>query len=126
MGVIVIVNNHIRHPTSQHHHPDKLLIAVIVQHIYWTPYTIHLHKVRAHSGIIGNEIDDTLANKGTLKDKPNKTPHIHTTHPTPYWQASCPTATHDGAIRNLHTTIIKEHRTREAAIAKNKFPYVDK
>jgi hypothetical protein len=69
---------------------------------------------------------DTLANKGTLKDKPNKTPHIHIAHPTPYWLASCPTATHDGAIRNLRTTITKEHGTPEAAIAKNKFPYVDK
>jgi hypothetical protein len=60
-----------------------------------------MHKVRAHSGIIGNEIADTLANEGTLKEKPTTTPHIHIAHPTPYWLASCPTATHDGAIRNL-------------------------
>ena len=49
------------------------------------------------------------------------THHIHIAHPTPYWLANCPTATHDGAIRNLYTTITKEHGTREAAIAKNKW-----
>jgi hypothetical protein len=60
-------------------------------------------------GIMGNEIDDTLANEGTLKEKPTATPHMHLAHATPYWLASCPTATHDGAITNLHTFIIKAH-----------------
>jgi hypothetical protein len=27
---IYLINNHIQHPTSQHHHPHKLLIAAIV------------------------------------------------------------------------------------------------
>ena len=38
---IYLINNHIQHPTSQHHHPDKLLIAAIVHQIYWTPHMIH-------------------------------------------------------------------------------------
>jgi hypothetical protein len=83
---------------------------------------LHIHNIRAHLGIIGNEITYTLANEWTLKDKPDKTPHIHIAHTTPYWLANCPTATHDGAIQNLRTTIIKEHGTREAATTKNKFP----
>ena len=69
---------------------------------------------------------DTLANEGTLKEKPDNTPHIHIVHPTPYWLANSPTSTHDGAIRNLHTFITKEHKSRITALAKQKFLYVDK
>ena len=54
------------------------------------------------------------------------TPHIHIAHQTPYWLASCPTATHDEAIRNLRTFITKEHGNRETISAKHKFPYIDK
>ena len=126
LNSIYLINNHIQHPTSQHHHPDKLLIAAIIHQIYWTPHMIHIHKVRAHTGISGNEIADTLANEGTLKDKPNETPHIHIAHATPYWLSTSPTATHDGAIRNLHTFITKDHEARETALAKRNFTYVDK
>ena len=80
---IYLINNHIQHPTSQHHHPDKLLKASIVHHIYWTPHTIHIHKVHEHSSITGNEIADTLANEGTLIEKSTNTPRIHTAHTTP-------------------------------------------
>ena len=66
-----------QHPTSQHHHPDKLLIKAIIHQIYWTLHLIHIHKIRAHTGIVGNEIADTLANEGTTKEKPTPTPHIH-------------------------------------------------
>ena len=87
---------------------------------------IHIHKVRSHTGISGNEIADTLANEGTLKDKPEDTPHIHIAHAIIYWLATSPTATHDEAIRNLHTFIVKEHENRETTLAKQKFPYVAK
>ena len=70
---------------------------------------IYIHKVRTHTSIEGNEIADKLANEGTLKEKPNNTPHIHITHPSPYWLANCPTTTHDGAIHNLRTFITKGH-----------------
>ena len=126
LNSIYLINNHIQHPTSQHHHPDKLLIAAIVRKIYWTPHKIHIHKVRAHTGITGNELADALANEGTNLEKPEQTPHIHIARPTPYWLASCPTGTHDGAIRNLRKFITKEHDNRETTIARNKFPYVDK
>ena len=123
---IYLISNHIQHPTSQHHHPDKLLIAAIIHQIYWTPHLIHIHKVRAHTGITGNEIADTLANEGALKEKHADTPHIHIAHATPYWLASCPTATRDGAIRNLHTFVIKEHNYREVRTTQHKYPYVEK
>ena len=67
LNIIYLINNHIQHPTSQHHHPYKLLIAAIVRQIYWTQHMIHIHKVRAHTCIYGNEIAHTLANEGTLK-----------------------------------------------------------
>ena len=87
---------------------------------------IHIHKVRARTGISVNEMANILANEGTLKEKPDNTPHIHIAHSTLYWLASCPTTTHDGAIRNLHTFITKEHENHESALTKWKFPYVDK
>ena len=34
LNSIYLINNHIQHPTSQHHHPDKLLIAAIIHQIY--------------------------------------------------------------------------------------------
>ena len=58
-------------------------------------------------GIIGYEKADILANEGALQEKQTATPHIHLAHATPYWLASCPIATHDGAIRNTHKFIIK-------------------
>lgn len=66
LNSIYLLHNHIHHPTSQHHHPDKLLIADIIRQIYRTPHTIHIHKVRAHSSISGNEIADILAHEGLL------------------------------------------------------------
>ena len=76
-----LIHNHIRHPSSQHSHPDKLLIAVIVDHITWSTHKITIQKVRTHTCIIGNQ----LANDGALLNKPANTPKIHTAHTTPYW-----------------------------------------
>ena len=115
-----------QHPTSHHRHPDKLLIVAIIHQIYWITYSIHIHKVRAHTGTKWNEIADILANEGTLKEQPPATPHIHTSHATPYWLASCPTATHDNVIRNLHTFVTKTYDNREVRATQTKFPYVDK
>ena len=80
---IYLINNHIQQPTSQHHHLDKLLIAAIIHQIYWTSHLIHIHKVRAHTWIVGNKKANTLTNEGTLQEKPTATPHIHLAHTTP-------------------------------------------
>ena len=110
----------------QHHHPNKLFIAMIVHQIHWTLHKIHIHKVRAHTSITGNKIADVLADEGKHKGKPATTPHIHITHTAPYWLASCMTTTHNGAIHNLHTFTNKEHWKQEFFPAKNKIPCVDK
>ena len=121
-----LINNHIQHPTSQHHYPYKLLIVAMIHQNHWTPHFIHIHKVRAHTSFMRNDIPDTLANEGTLNVKSSATPHIHLAHATPYWLASCPTATHDGAIRNLHAFVTNAHDNREVRATQNNFPYVDK
>ena len=87
---------------------------------------IHIHKVRAHTCMSRKEMADTLANMGTLQDKPDITPRIHIARTTSYWLAICPTGTHDGAIRNLHTFITKVHENQECASANQKYPYVNK
>lgn len=53
---IYLINNHIRHPISQHNCLDKLLIASIVHPITWFRHKSLSTKVRAHSIIKGNEI----------------------------------------------------------------------
>jgi hypothetical protein len=86
------------------HHTSNLLDPTLNPHTQST-------------GIMGNEIADTLANEGTLKEKPSATPHIHLAHATPYWLANCPTATHDVAIRNLHTFVTKAQYNCEVMVA---------
>ena len=44
-----LINNHVRLPSSQHNHPDKLLIASIVQNITQFQHKITIQKVRAHT-----------------------------------------------------------------------------
>ena len=111
LNSIYLIHNYIRHPSSQHNHLDKYLIAAIVNHITWSAHKITIQKVKAHTCIISNEIADQLANMGALLDKPTNIPRIHTAHTTPYWLNGIPTSTHTGAIRNLQTYINKEHKT---------------
>ena len=80
---IYLIHNHIRHPSSQHNHPNKLCIAAIVNHITWSTHKITIQKVKAHTCITCNEMADQLANSGALLDKPAGTPRIHTAHTTP-------------------------------------------
>jgi hypothetical protein len=55
------INNYIRHPSSQHHHMNKLLIVAIITQIYRTPHKIHIHKVKAYTSITRNILANTLA-----------------------------------------------------------------
>lgn len=41
-----LINNHIRHPLSQHDHPDKLFISAIVNHIIQFTHIIRILKVK--------------------------------------------------------------------------------
>ena len=126
LNSIYLINNHIRHPSSQYNHPDKLLIVAIVNHITWSMHKITIQKIRAHIGIISNEIVDQLANDGALLNKPMNTPMIHMAHITPYWLNGVPTGTHTGAIRNLQTYINKEHKNQELRLIQSKITFINK
>ena len=124
LNSIFLINNHIQQPTSQHHHLDKLLITT------YTPYILDLtqnpHTQSASTlGHYWKQNNWHTSQRRDTKKKPTTTSHIHIAHPTPYCLASYPTATHNGAICNLHTFIVKEHRNHEHDAIKNKFPYVD-
>ena len=69
LNTIHLINNHIRHLTYQHNHPNKLLILDIVHQIVWSTHNITIHKVISHIG----RIIYWLGNQGTTCTKP--TPH---------------------------------------------------
>lgn len=75
---INLIGNHIRHSSSQHNHPDKLLILIIVHQILWTKHNIIIPKVRPHIGVTCNVIAYQFTHEETTHNK--LTPHTHRTH----------------------------------------------
>lgn len=79
LNSIYLLLNHIKSLSSQYNHPNKLLIAYIINTI---------QKVCSQTNISGNEEFDKLAKQGA------KAPHIIATllyligHQTPYWPQS--------------------------------------
>jgi hypothetical protein len=125
LNKIHVTGNHICHPSSQHNHPDKLLISTIVLQILWTNHSIKTQKVRAHIRISSNEITNQLANEGTTRNKPIPTPHIHIVHTIPYWLNGIPTSAQHEEIQNLQIYINKYHNKQELQITKSKYSYID-
>ena len=89
-----LINNHIHHPSSQHNHPDKLLISTMVHQIPWIKHNITIQKARAHIKFLGNEFIYKLANEGTTCNKPTPTPHSQVAHTILYWLDGIPTSEH--------------------------------
>jgi hypothetical protein len=87
LNSLYLINTQIKHPTQQNNHPDKTILAAIVNMFKSRTTTTHLYKVRAHTNIIGNEEADKLAKEGSkiilISDIPFH-PH-ESTHSTPYW-----------------------------------------
>ena len=104
-----LIHNHIRHPSSYHNHPNKLLLSTIVHQILWTKHNITILKVKAHIKILDNEIADQLANKGSTTTNP----HTHIVHTILYWLNGIPTSKHHEEICNLQTHTNKYHREQE-------------
>ncbi|KAJ9505970.1 hypothetical protein QJQ45_002733 [Haematococcus lacustris] len=71
-------------PMSLRTHPHRDILADIATLIMNSRDTIHLRKVRAHSGIIGNEAADTLAKHAAMYPEQAHTqaPHEHTEQQT--------------------------------------------
>jgi ribonuclease HI len=87
LNSLYLINTQIKHPIQQNNHPDKTILASIVNMLKNRIATTHLYKVRAHTNIIGNEEADKLAKEGSkivfVSDIPYH-PH-ESAHSTPYW-----------------------------------------
>jgi ribonuclease HI len=87
LNSLYLINTQIKHPTQQNNHPDKTILASIVNMLKNCTTTTHLYKVRAHTNIIGNEEADKLAKEGSkivlVSDIPFR-PH-ESAYSTPYW-----------------------------------------
>ena len=76
------MNNHVRPPSSQHNHLDKLLFSVIVKSITMDHPFNNNKKTQEHIGpIIGDEITYQSSNEGTTINKPTPAP-MCTLHPS--------------------------------------------
>ena len=82
LNIIFLINNHIMHPSALYHHPNKLLIATIL-HPNHTKHKISIHKVRAHTDIMGKK-QNRHPNKWRSTQRPPPPPPPKHTH-SPYW-----------------------------------------
>lgn len=102
LNEIYLTNKHIGGLSSQHNHPDKLLIALIVHLIIWSLYMITIQKIRVDIVKYNNDQTDMLANDKTTKPTNTATPHIHIDHTISYRLAKLSsTANLKGIIRYL-------------------------
>jgi hypothetical protein len=51
------------HPNQHRHHIQGDVLQSIAKAIHQSPLPIHIHKVKSHAGIIGNEYSNALARK---------------------------------------------------------------
>lgn len=81
---------------------DKLLITHTIAAIKASQHNIAIHKVRAHTNILGNDEANKLAKQGAQKPRILETPFHLIGHQTPNWPSIPPTLIHhDSSIRNL-------------------------
>ena len=60
---LYIIAAHLVRPTQHRHHKHRWLIEAIVHALLCRSAPVHLSKVRAHAGIVGNEAADALASQ---------------------------------------------------------------
>jgi hypothetical protein len=68
LNSLYLINTQIKHPIQQNNHPDKTILALIVNLLKNRAAPTTLYKVRAHTNIIGNEEVDKLAKEGSKID----------------------------------------------------------
>ena len=136
LNSLYFINTQIKHPTQQNNHPDKTILALIVKLLKGRVATTTLHKVRAHTNIIGNEEADKLAKEDSKIDLEND---MHTqahenAHSTPYWWSREDDHPYKGPIRHLKPYLETVEKKRNDELAKtfdniNKWvnnPHIDK
>jgi hypothetical protein len=120
LNSLYLINTQIKHPTQQSNHPDKSILALIVKLLKDRVATTTLHKVRAHTNIIGNEEADKLAKEGSKIDPENDMPtQAHeNAHSTPYWWCKEDDHPYKGPIRHLKPYLETVEKKKTDVLAK--------
>jgi ribonuclease HI len=107
LNSLYLINTQIKHPIQQNNHPDKTILASIVNMLKNRTATTHLYKVRAHTNIKGNEEADKLAKERSkiVSDIPYH-PH-ESAHSTSYWWCRDDSHPYRGPIRHLKSYLEK-------------------
>jgi ribonuclease HI len=102
------INIQIKHPTQQNNHPDKTMLASIVNMLKNHTSITHLHKIRAHTNIIGNEEADKLAKEGSKIVLVSDIPYqpYESAHSTLYWWCRNDDHPFRGPIRHLKSSVV--------------------
>ena len=123
LNSLYLINTQLRHPSAHNNHPDKTILEKIMEMLQRRMHLIQLHKVKAHSNIIGNEIVDALAKRGSQKAHTLPIESHEFAHSTPYYLhkdewIGMHTTPYKGSIRNfqryLHKYTTKNHLTELA------------
>jgi ribonuclease HI len=120
LNSLYLINTQIKHPTQQNNHPDKTILASIVNMLKNHIATTHLHKVRAHTNILGNEEADKLAKEGSKIVLVSDIPfHPHqSAHSTPYWWCREDDHPYRGPIQHLKSYLEKLEKEENDKLAK--------
>ena len=86
-GALWLIRNSILYRQRMKRHKHAKLLKIIVHHIQLSKYTIHLYKVKAHAGFLGNECADAIAKCSAVNQSGHDT-HINTDarpHSSIFW-----------------------------------------
>jgi hypothetical protein len=121
LNSLYLINTQIKHPTQQNNHPDKTILASIINMLKNRTATTHLHKVRAHTNIIGNKEADKLSKEGSKIVLVSDIPlHPHeSAHSTPYWWCRKDDHPYKGPIRHLKSYLEKLEKEENEKLAKS-------
>jgi ribonuclease HI len=67
------LHRQLHRPQDHQYHQHRRLLEHIVNDIKQSEQPIHIFKVKSHTGVIGNEVADTLAKQATLLDEEQPT-----------------------------------------------------
>ena len=85
LNCIYILKTQIKHPTQHNNHADKAILTSMVEMLKSRTQLTTIHKVKAHTNIVGNEQTDQLAKQGTKKRYRFAVKSCEFAHTTPYY-----------------------------------------
>ena len=120
LNSLYLINTQIKHLTQQNNHPDKTMLASIVNMLKSQTAITHIHKVRAHTNVKGNEEADKLAKGGKIV-LPIIMPHhpYEDAHSTPYWWCRDDDHPIKGPIRHLQSYLKQLEKEENEELAKH-------